>query len=161
MQIADNNNGDTTSGLAVDPVHHVVYTYVGGAAGKQTNEIEAIPYDPANGTITAPGYDAATDTQQSTTRTIISTQSDGAFASANDLAYDRPPRGGPGGMLVHGRPGRHHEQGWRSWSRLRSQPCVETGLMDLGCRRLVANRAVRSHGVVVLPPALYDDLRLT
>src|SRR3954462_11849879 len=51
---------------------------------------------------------------------------------------------GPGLMLVQGRSGRYGQR-WHKY---------------LGGRRPVADRGMRSDGVVVTPPALDDDLRL-
>lgn len=71
---------------------------------------------------------------------------------------DRPPSGGPGGMLVHGRSGRHPEHGRRRWSGLRSRPCGEGGHEDLRCRWLVVDGAVWTHSIVMPSPAFDDHL---
>ena len=74
---------------------------------------------------------------------------------------DRPPSGGPGGMLVQGRSGRHPEHGRRRWSGFRSRPCGEGGHEDLRRRCLVVDGAVWAHSIVMPSPALDNDLRLS
>src|SRR5215207_842456 len=68
-----------------------------------------------------------------------------------------PRSSGPLATLVQARSWRQRERAWRSWPGLRSRARGHKGLR---CRRPIAERGVRTHGVVVAPPCLDDHLRL-
>lgn len=65
------------------------------------------------------------------------------------------PSGGPDSVLVHEPPGRYGGRGRRGGSRWRSRPRDH-----LGSGWPIPQRSVQALGVVVLAPALDDDLRL-
>ena len=70
---------------------------------------------------------------------------------------DRPPPGGPGGMLVHHWSLGQRERGRRSGSSLRRRPRGERRNEDLRRRWSVAQRFMRANGIVVAPPAFDHD----
>src|SRR5215212_7659105 len=63
-------------------------------------------------------------------------------------------------MLVQGWSWRYREPGRRSRSGERSRPGGEGGHNHLRSRWPITQGRMRAHAVVVLPPALDDDLRL-
>ncbi len=64
-------------------------------------------------------------------------------------------------MLVQARSWRQRERGRQSASITRRRSRGEAGHEHLGRRRLVTERRVRPHRIVMLPPALDDDLGLS
>lgn len=63
-------------------------------------------------------------------------------------------------MLVHGASIGQRLRGRQSGRRLRRRPCSQRWNKDFGCRRLVMERHVRPHCIILAAPALDHDLRL-
>ena len=73
---------------------------------------------------------------------------------------DRPPRSGPGRMLVQRRSWDQRERGRRSWSGLRSRPRGGIRPKNLRSRRPIAEGRMWSDGIEVATPAFDQDLCL-
>jgi hypothetical protein len=91
--IASQSNGDGFGAMTVDPVDHLVYVGIFGGAvnanDTSENEIYAVSYNPQNGVLGTPQYNASNFTNTTTANTLISTASDPSFNTAVGLTLDQ------------------------------------------------------------------------
>jgi len=86
IQLTDAANEDEDNAIAVDPVHHIVYTEIFGADDNRT-AIIAISYNPTTGVMSSP-YNSSTGALSAGSTVISNTSTGGKLVDVTAMSYD-------------------------------------------------------------------------